>query len=69
MLRWPLDHVFCSQHFYLTDLKRLPDVGSDHYPIFISVKCMKMAKREQSSKKIPATETDEAMAERKIRNV
>jgi endonuclease/exonuclease/phosphatase (EEP) superfamily protein YafD len=35
LLRWPLDHVFHSAHFRLQDLKRLPHIGSDHYPIYI----------------------------------
>jgi endonuclease/exonuclease/phosphatase (EEP) superfamily protein YafD len=35
LLRWPLDHVFHSAHFRLQALKRLPHIGSDHYPIFI----------------------------------
>ncbi|TVP98948.1 MAG: endonuclease [Planctomycetaceae bacterium] len=32
-LRFPLDHVFASQHFLLVDLRRLPDIGSDHFPM------------------------------------
>jgi endonuclease/exonuclease/phosphatase (EEP) superfamily protein YafD len=35
LLRWPLDHVFHSAHFRLQDLRRLPRMGSDHFPIFI----------------------------------
>lgn len=34
-LRWPLDHVFVSQHFQLVRMKRLKSVGSDHFPILI----------------------------------
>jgi len=33
-LRWPLDHVFVSQHFKLEAIRRLPRSGSDHFPIF-----------------------------------
>lgn len=33
-LRWPLDHVFHSEHFKLIRLKRLGFFGSDHFPIF-----------------------------------
>ncbi|MFP4281925.1 MAG: endonuclease/exonuclease/phosphatase family protein [Opitutales bacterium] len=32
-LRYPLDHVFVSDHFRLTKLQRLPHIGSDHFPI------------------------------------
>ncbi|MFD2255614.1 endonuclease/exonuclease/phosphatase family protein [Luteolibacter algae] len=33
-LRWPLDHIFISDHFRVIHLKRLPSVGSDHFPMF-----------------------------------
>ena len=32
-LRWPLDHVFVSEHFTLVALQRLSAFGSDHFPI------------------------------------
>jgi endonuclease/exonuclease/phosphatase (EEP) superfamily protein YafD len=35
LLRYPLDHVFASQHFLLVELRRLPDIGSDHFPMFV----------------------------------
>ncbi len=31
---FPLDHLFHSQHFTLKNFKVLPDIGSDHLPIF-----------------------------------
>ncbi|SFV16985.1 Uncharacterized conserved protein YafD, endonuclease/exonuclease/phosphatase (EEP) superfamily [Methylobacterium sp. 174MFSha1.1] len=37
MLRWPLDHVFFSEHFLLARLERLPHIGSDHFPILIAL--------------------------------
>ena len=36
-LRWPLDHVFHSRHFHLHSIQRLPSIGSDHFPLFVSL--------------------------------
>jgi endonuclease/exonuclease/phosphatase (EEP) superfamily protein YafD len=37
IIRFPLDHVFHSNHFHLTDLRRLPNIGSDHFPIYVEL--------------------------------
>ncbi len=37
LLRWPLDHVFVSRHFTVDQVQRLPDIGSDHFPIMLAV--------------------------------
>lgn len=34
VLRWPLDHIFVSDKFSLKTLERLPDIGSDHFPLY-----------------------------------
>ncbi len=34
---WPLDHFFVSEPFEVVALKRLPDVGSDHFPLYIEL--------------------------------
>ena len=40
LLRWPLDHLFVSPHFELMQIDRLPDIGSDHFPIYFRL-CLK----------------------------
>jgi endonuclease/exonuclease/phosphatase (EEP) superfamily protein YafD len=36
-LRWPLDHIFVTPHFQLRKILRLPNCGSDHFPMFIAL--------------------------------
>ncbi|HZD40718.1 MAG TPA: endonuclease/exonuclease/phosphatase family protein [Terriglobales bacterium] len=36
-VRFPIDHVFHSEHFRLIDFRRLPYFGSDHFPAFIEL--------------------------------
>lgn len=37
LARWPLDHFFVSPQWRVVALKRLPDVGSDHFPLYIEL--------------------------------
>lgn len=55
-LRFPLDHVFHSNHFRLEKLERMPPVGSDHFPIFISLCLEKTAELTQEE---PAADSEE----------
>jgi endonuclease/exonuclease/phosphatase (EEP) superfamily protein YafD len=50
IFRFPLDHVFHSAHFKLLELKRLPKVGSDHFPVLIELSYEPEAKEEQPQK-------------------
>ncbi len=46
-LRWPLDHLFHSDHFAVVNLARLPAFGSDHFPILVEIAFVKNLDREQ----------------------
>jgi endonuclease/exonuclease/phosphatase (EEP) superfamily protein YafD len=39
-MRWPLDHIFHSDHFQMGEIKRLEPFGSDHFPIYLQL-CFK----------------------------
>jgi endonuclease/exonuclease/phosphatase (EEP) superfamily protein YafD len=69
LFRWPLDHVFCSKHFCLVDLKRLGDMGSDHFPMFIALQLSPDQMARQANEKLEKAPHDEAVAEEKIRKV
>lgn len=34
IMRWPLDHYYVTGEFKLVEIKRLPKIGSDHFPIY-----------------------------------
>jgi len=65
-LRWPLDHIFCSEHFHLTALKRLPSVGSDHFPMFVQLALNHEQRQENAKDKLEADAEDLEVAEEKI---
>ena len=59
-LRFPLDHVFHSNHFRLADLQRMPSVGSDHFPIFVHLSLEKTAELTQEEPEANGDEKREA---------
>ncbi len=66
VLRWPLDHIFISEHFELVDLERMPAWGSDHFPIFVRVHYS--ARAEQENEEPQADPDDEEQAAEKIQD-
>lgn len=63
LCRFPLDHLFHSEHFGLVDFERLPYIGSDHFPIYASLCLAPDAPLKQEAE--PASESDlEEAAER-----
>ena len=63
-MRFPLDHIFCSTHFTLLDIQRLPNCGSDHFPMYISLQYEPQAAAVQ--KEPQADGDDKKTAEEKI---
>lgn len=66
LLRWPLDHLFVSPHFRVMQLDLLPDIGSDHLPIFFRL-CLT---EEASERKVApaASPSTEAEASSEVRS-
>jgi endonuclease/exonuclease/phosphatase (EEP) superfamily protein YafD len=68
-LRWPLDHIFCSKHFQLNGLKRLPPVGSDHFPILVQLGLRKDDTEKNEEEQLVASSDEAEQAEQKIDKV
>jgi endonuclease/exonuclease/phosphatase (EEP) superfamily protein YafD len=52
--RWPLDHVFLSNHFKIRGVQRLPAMGSDHFPLMIELAIMQSTADESIVSDSPA---------------
>jgi endonuclease/exonuclease/phosphatase (EEP) superfamily protein YafD len=60
LLRWPLDHVFHSEHFLLGEMRRLPAFGSDHFPIYIRLVFQREAAGMQEKPQADAADRETA---------
>jgi len=65
LMRWPLDHIFFDPEFRLARLERLPEIGSDHFPILADLSFEPEGVDEQEGRaRMPG---DRAEARRMIR--
>lgn len=65
VMRWPLDHIFFDPEFRLVRLERLPEIGSDHFPILAELSFEPEGVEEQEARsRMPG---DRAAARRMIR--
>lgn len=62
--RYPLDHVFSSAEFHLLEIERLPDINSDHFPMWVKMVYIPNVTQDQE---IPQADKEEKeLAEKKI---
>ncbi|NCA86034.1 MAG: endonuclease [Clostridia bacterium] len=55
-LRWPLDHLFHTTDFKVVSLERLPSIGSDHFPMLITLCFVPDGRSQQQT---PAADADD----------
>ena len=61
-MRWPLDHVFHSDEFQVARLRRMPHIGSDHFPMSVQ---LRYAPHEQHRTDAPEEERGDRKEARK----
>jgi endonuclease/exonuclease/phosphatase (EEP) superfamily protein YafD len=60
LMRWPLDHLFHSNHFQIVELKRVAHIGSDHFPIYVKLCLVPEEKSEQEKPEASQGDHEEA---------
>ena len=63
-LRWALDHIFHSACFTVVDIKRMPSIGSDHFPVMTTLQY----DAEQASKQQSNAPTEKAEDVKEAKN-
>ncbi len=64
LLRWSLDHIFHSTDFALVQMQRLPHVGSDHFPVYVTLQTGRVF--ENIQEELEQTDADEDEAQEAI---
>ena len=60
LVRYPLDYIFCSPHFGLVQMKRLPKNGSDHFATLTHLVLSEELKDQQQEPQADKEELEEA---------
>lgn len=47
LLRWPLDHLFHDPRFRLVEMRRMEDIGSDHFPMLFRLQLEPLPRGEE----------------------
>ncbi|MCV2885104.1 endonuclease/exonuclease/phosphatase family protein [Aestuariibacter sp. AA17] len=67
--RWPLDHLFHSQHFKIKQVKRLSNIGSDHFPLMTKLAFFINPDNNQQNELPDAEEPEWLRKQREKRNI
>jgi endonuclease/exonuclease/phosphatase (EEP) superfamily protein YafD len=59
-MQFPLDYIFCSSHFGLVSMKKLPHNGSDHYAMFIHLYYNEVLEKVQEEPEADSEERKQA---------
>jgi hypothetical protein len=65
-MRFPLDYIFSSADFGLVHMRRMPHMGSDHFPMF--VKLQYQPALEHIHEKPVASQEEKAEAKEKAKS-
>lgn len=57
-LRWALDHIFHSACFTLVEIKRMPSIGSDHFPVMTTLQ-YEPEETEKQKQNAPTTDAED----------
>jgi endonuclease/exonuclease/phosphatase (EEP) superfamily protein YafD len=60
-MRFPLDYIFCSSHFGLISMKRMPHNGSDHFAMFIHLQYQEQLEKKQEKPEADKEEKEAAV--------
>jgi endonuclease/exonuclease/phosphatase (EEP) superfamily protein YafD len=59
-LRWPLDHMFFSEHFKVMDIRRMEQINSDHFPMYLKLNYIPEEKSDHVKPKLEQKDIEEA---------